>query len=125
MDDNSAARLQLKAHWPLNFIQAELCRAIFVDAKMEEINSALSGLNETVVLWVAGSVAAIFVLAILFDSRRRARARARTLGHSGAAIAEANYPSGFFKRMRFICRSLGQEITKRQRQNERERKRSK
>ncbi len=126
MDANSAPCLQWVAPRSLYFIRQSFFGKSFVHAKMEEFQSALAGLNETVILWIAGGVAAIFVLAILFDSVRRSRRdRARTNRRSSTAVADANYPSGFFKRLRFIFQTLGEEISKRERRNERSRNREK
>jgi hypothetical protein len=64
-------------------------------------------------MWIAVSLAAIFVLAMVFDAYQRRRKRARK-GSAQARISSHKSP-GFFRRMRHTYESFRKENSRRRR----------
>lgn len=92
---------------------------------MEELTETLSGLNPVMMLWIAGSLALIFVLGIAFDAFLRNRRRRRLTARSGHHIP-GSAPIGIsFKNLRGLYRSVADELGRRRRQRDRERSRRK
>ena len=78
------------------------------------------------VLWIAISLAAVFVCVVIYDSSRRKRKRTRLGGSRSRHSAGGSNPvTGYFKRLRALYRSLNEEMVKRQRQGDRNRHRHK
>lgn len=75
----------------------------------------------TVLFWVAGIIAAVFIFAIFFDSVRRRRILSRKRNRYGASVED--YSVGFFRRIRLACRTMSEELARRRRHNVRDRRR--
>jgi flagellar biosynthesis/type III secretory pathway M-ring protein FliF/YscJ len=87
---------------------------------MEEINDFLSRFNESLLLWISGLIAAVFIFLIVFDSiRRRRRRRARFAGR------ERSSRSNSLKRAAASLRTLRQELGRRSARKGRRRDRRK
>src|SRR5579863_6208735 len=80
---------------------------------MDQLFSAFSFMNTTVVLWIAVSVAVIFVLAVAYDALvRRRKSNRKRRNHHGSR-------PGFFQRMRKFQELARQEIRRRRRHKQR------
>jgi hypothetical protein len=90
---------------------------------MDDLESTISSLDGPVTLWIAGSIAAIFILVVVVDSIRRRRARKS--GHPQLVSAEARSKPGVFKGITRAIQQFKKELARRRRHKERYRDREK
>ncbi len=90
---------------------------------MDDLESAISSLDGPVTLWIAGSIAVIFILVVVIDSIRRRRARKS--GHPRLVSAESRSQPGFFKGITLSYQQFKKELARRRRHKERNRDREK
>jgi hypothetical protein len=83
---------------------------------MDQIENLPARLNQPLVVWIAGAIAAAFILLIIFDVVRRSRLRARRRGRS-------NRPPqpGFLKQTVASFQELRRELRRRNDRKERRR----
>ena len=93
---------------------------------MRDSENIFSGVNETIILWVALSLAVLFVAIVFFDSFRRKRKMDRLVRRAtGQLAARAHTPPRQAGRIRSLFQSLDAEAARRQRQAARDRDREK
>jgi hypothetical protein len=69
----------------------------------------------TLLLWIVGILAAIFIFIVMFDSFRRSRRSARNLPRSGSSSKGAD---SFSARLRSLSQALASESAKRRHRRE-------
>jgi hypothetical protein len=89
---------------------------------MDDLINPIWFFNGTIMMWIAVSIAAIFILAVAYDIYLRRRKRSRK-GSSGRSRRSDSYSPGIFRRLRLTYEAFGKEAARRRRHIQRNRER--